>query len=541
LKKIVIFIFCIFIYIGGCSSHSVKHLVSEVKTTDKQQGKFAVETYSKEEKIDARAFNYYVNGTIFEELGDYRSARDNYQLALQIYPESYQIRHSLTVMYLKLGEYNNALAVLDKIEPVDIDVYDLRGICYRALGQSDSAKMAYLKIVELDLNNSAAYSFLAGIYRSFDMTDSVLWAYANLARLRPDNYRLLMELGRLQIQNEQYDKAKISFEKSIDINNNATNILAYIGLGEIYQYNKQLDSAIQVFKEGLEIDSSNIVLHRGLTGIYLELDSLYPAVYHARKLVELSPKDHFAIRRLGSIYYYLDSLQTADSIFTYLNNKGGQHPANYYYLGRIALRQDDYPRAVEEFTQLTLLADTAYESWLDLGFAHRRNGDPDKEIVTYQTGLNHMKDEAGAIRLLFTLGATYEQNGRTEDAIATFEEIIAKDPNYDPALNYLGYMLTDQGNKLEYAKGLIEKAVEISPDNAAYLDSYGWVFYRLGQYDKALIHLKKAVSLDNDPVIFDHLGDAFKAKGDTDEARIWWQKALEVDPDNTAIREKMNR
>jgi len=506
LKKIVIFIFCIFIYIGGCSSHSVKHLVSEVKTTDKQQGKFAVETYSKEEKIDARAFNYYVNGTIFEELGDYRSARDNYQLALQIYPESYQIRHSLTVMYLKLGEYNNALAVLDKIEPVDIDVYDLRGICYRALGQSDSAKMAYLKIVELDLNNSAAYSFLAGIYRSFDMTDSVLWAYANLARLRPDNYRLLMELGRLQIQNEQYDKAKISFEKSIDINNNATNILAYIGLGEIYQYNKQLDSAIQVFKEGLEIDSSNIVLHRGLTGIYLELDSLYPAVYHARKLVELS-----------------------------------QHPANYYYLGRIALRQDDYPRAVEEFTQLTLLADTAYESWLDLGFAHRRNGDPDKEIVTYQTGLNHMKDEAGAIRLLFTLGATYEQNGRTEDAIATFEEIIAKDPNYDPALNYLGYMLTDQGNKLEYAKGLIEKAVEISPDNAAYLDSYGWVFYQLGQYDEALINLKKAVSLDNDPVIFDHLGDAFKAKGDTDEARIWWQKALEVDPDNTAIREKINR
>ena len=79
------------------------------------------------------------------------------------------------------------------------------------------------------------------------------------------------------------------------------------------------------------------------------------------------------------------------------------------------------------------------------------------------------------------------------------------------------------------------------PENAAFLDSYGWVFYRQGKYKKAVEYLKKAVSLDSDPVIFDHLGDAYKAKGDTAQARTWWQKALELSPEDEAIKQKLNQ
>ncbi|MCH7947088.1 MAG: hypothetical protein IIC66_04745, partial [candidate division Zixibacteria bacterium] len=108
------------------------------------------------------------------------------------------------------------------------------------------------------------------------------------------------------------------------------------------------------------------------------------------------------------------------------------------------------------------------------------------------------------------------------------------------SLNFLGYMLADNDNKLEYAKELIEKALELSPENAAYIDSYGWVMFRLGKYNDAVEYLSKAVSLQSDPVIYDHLGDAYNASGNSGDARIWWQKALELEPDNDIIREKLN-
>ncbi len=66
------------------------------------------------------------------------------------------------------------------------------------------------------------------------------------------------------------------------------------------------------------------------------------------------------------------------------------------------------------------------------------------------------------------------------------------------------------------------------------------MYYRLRQFDKALVHLKKAVSLEEDPIIFDHLGDAYKATGDNDKARDWWQKALELQPENEEIKNKLD-
>jgi len=281
------------------------------------------------------------------------------------------------------------------------------------------------------------------------------------------------------------------------------------------------------------------VVNRELSVLYVRIDSLDQAVTYAKKVTELSPLDRTGIRRLGLIYYGIDSLQLADSVFTSLVEGGERNPINHYYLGRIASLQKDFGRAIDEFTILTQMADSAAETWLDLGFAYRQNKQPDKEILTYETGLNHMKDMAGELKLLFALGALYEQNNEEEKAINIFEEIIAKDSNHTQALNYLGYMLADRGKKLDYAKKLIEKAVSISPENAAFQDSYGWVYYQLGDYKNAVTHLKKAVSLDSDPIIFDHLGDAYKASGDLDNAREWWQKALDLSPDNDKIKTKL--
>ena len=93
----------------------------------------------------------------------------------------------------------------------------------------------------------------------------------------------------------------------------------------------------------------------------------------------------------------------------------------------------------------------------------------------------------------------------------------------------MGYLLVDQNRSLVRATQMIRIAVEAEPDNVAYRDSLGWALFRRGKYAEAIEHLKKAAFAEEpDPIILDHLGDAFLAQGDGDEAARVWQQALSL-------------
>ncbi|MEW5924324.1 MAG: tetratricopeptide repeat protein, partial [Candidatus Zixiibacteriota bacterium] len=166
----------------------------------------------------------------------------------------------------------------------------------------------------------------------------------------------------------------------------------------------------------------------------------------------------------------------------------------------------------------------------------------DLEVATYNTGLNYVKNLDDSVRIMFNMGATLERNGRFDEAVGIMEKIIELMPDHSQALNYLGYMLADKGVRLKYARGLIERALEISPDNGAFIDSYGWVLYKMGDYKKALNTLIRAYQLEsNDPVVAEHLGDAYAALGDMENAHNYWKKALELNPDNESLVEKLRK
>ena len=145
-------------------------------------------------------------------------------------------------------------------------------------------------------------------------------------------------------------------------------------------------------------------------------------------------------------------------------------------------------------------------------------------------------------RLLFSLGSAQERNGQFEGAVASFQKLLVIDSVHAPALNYLGYMLADRGEQLTYATQLIERALKISPDNGAYIDSYAWVQFKLGNLELALTELKKAAELiTGDAVIYEHLGDIYRAMGNDSEATRNYQHALEIDPGNAQIQEKLKK
>jgi len=183
----------------------------------------------------------------------------------------------------------------------------------------------------------------------------------------------------------------------------------------------------------------------------------------------------------------------------------------------------DAPRALADLLRVTERYDDAVTAY-DLA-AKRMEGDLDWG-------------------LLYTRGIALERAKRWDRAEQDFLKALDVSPDQPLVLNYLGYSWVEQGVQLERARKMIETAVEKRPRDGYITDSLGWVLYRLGDFENAVVHLERAVALESgDPVINDHLGDAYWVVGRKLEARFQWLRALSLEPDRDVeaeIRQKLD-
>ena len=123
-----------------------------------------------------------------------------------------------------------------------------------------------------------------------------------------------------------------------------------------------------------------------------------------------------------------------------------------------------------------------------------------------------------------------------------YEEALRVDPQSALLLNNYGYSLSERGLQLNRALEMSLIAITSEPENSAYLDTYGWICYRLGQYQQARQYIEKAVAAGSaSAVIYEHLGDVYFRMGDQKKAVTTWQKALEMDSKNETLRKKIER
>ena len=133
-----------------------------------------------------------------------------------------------------------------------------------------------------------------------------------------------------------------------------------------------------------------------------------------------------------------------------------------------------------------------------------------------------------------------EKQAKFDDAVRAFQRVIAIDPKHAEAYNYVGYMYAERGQNLDEAISLIGKALSLEPDNGYFIDSLGWAYYQQGKYPDALRELKRAVEkAKEDPVIFDHLGDAYAKNGFEEDALAAWEKSLSLDPSSDGVKQKV--
>lgn len=257
--------------------------------------------------------------------------------------------------------------------------------------------------------------------------------------------------------------------------------------------------------------------------------------------------------------------------------KNPTNPQAYYFLGAIAHEEKRYKDAADSYRK-TLLLDPNFEQvYYDLALSELGAEQPKEALEVLararkqfgQTFLGEFvtalawtrqKDYTNALRYFtaaevvgsatetnrltplfyFQYGAACERGGRWSEAEKLLRKAIDMAPDFNEALNYLGYMWAEKGTNLVEARSMIDRALKQEPDNGAYLDSLGWVFFRMGQPAEALKQIQRAIEHTEEPdaTLYEHLGDILAELKQPAKAREAWEKSLKIEPTD-AVKKKL--
>lgn len=192
------------------------------------------------------------------------------------------------------------------------------------------------------------------------------------------------------------------------------------------------------------------------------------------------------------------------------------------YLHKLRLDNPDQATALYQMESELLLAEKSFQD-------------------AYQILTDGLKEHPDSIELLYARSLASEKLRNIASVEQDLRAILERDANNAAALNALGYTLANHTQRYAEARSLIERAMALSPEDPAIIDSLGWVLYREGKHQEAVSQLRRAIALMPDPEIAAHLGEVLWMSGQRDEAKTVWRQALGDAPSNTTLLETLNR
>jgi tetratricopeptide (TPR) repeat protein len=275
-----------------------------------------------------------------------------------------------------------------------------------------------------------------------------------------------------------------------------------------------------------------------LAGLLNVPETMDAALIYARLALDLSP--HFALAQMlvGEIR---DAQQRPAEALALYEGVDPQSPYAWMAKLRAALELDALDRTDEALARLKALAaerPTRSEPLIELGDilrSHKRFGEA---VGAYDQAAARIPDpQADDWRLFYSRGVAEERSSAWPRAEADLQKALALQPNQPLVLNYLGYSWIDKGVNLNDALGMIKHAVDLRPNDGYVVDSLGWAYFRLHDFDHATEYLERAIELlPEDPTINDHLGDAYWRTGRLPEARYQWRRALQFQPEADEVK-----
>jgi len=518
-----------------------------------------------------KAYDHFVKGDLYEQSGNLDSAAEEYRRALIFDPGSLEIRRILSEVYFQQRKFDEAAILRSEISEKKAEDYNFIADCLRYNKDLESAASFYIRSLELDSTQYVTRLYLAKILQFLGRNHEAESHLKRLVKAAPGKADVYLELADFYISTKELDKALDFYYKAAAADTN--DLRPLVGLAALYLAQDDTLKADSLYFDMARRNWDDPEFLNSIIVSFYNIRAFSRAEQMAARIVELLPGNMGALKRYSMILYGNQKFPLAESLMTAIELEAGADAPIFYYLARMKQEKEDLAGAEEYFQKSLALVDTLIDSWINLALvidrqeryaeALRVMGEAmatipeDSNTILFFTALIHSQNDHydlardGYQRLIasepenigvrFNLGAAFERLGQFDNAEREFKHIIEKDPRNALALNYLGYMYADRNLNLGEARKLIERALAIDPDNGAFLDSYAWVLYRMGKYEEALAQMKLAIqSQSDDPVVYDHQGDIYLALDQEDLARQCWSRALELKPDDEAIRSKLN-
>ena len=580
------------ILLGGCTSQSVKE--SAPKKTDASSAAVDASAEAEASAVNAsiaeskvpkrpRPSDYPVapfpKDALYQLLvaevagyrGEYSTALEKYvDMALKTRDAGVAQRAAMLAVYLK--RYEEALTT-SKIwveqEPDSIEARRYLSEQLLRIGDMEQA-IVHMEAIK---NLGGLANFESFAYSAANMDDKgrevLLEAMSRMLAEYPGDEQLMFSKAVLLEQSGQLEEA-LQLANQLLVSKKDINVivLKVNALKDLLR----TDEALIFLESTLEELADKRRLRLIYARMLFEAERLVDAEKQYEQVHQQAPNDSDILFALALISMEQGKDESAKGYLNQMIRFNRRANEAHYYLGSIADKNDKIPQAISEYkmvgpgreylaAQVRIAALLADQDRLDDARAHLENqraNNPERynRLVMIEGQLlserGHeaeffellemvIQKQPENVELLYFRAMTGQSLGRLDVLEQDLLRVIEIDPGNADAMNALGYTLADQTDRHDEALILIERALEIKPNEAAFIDSLGWVQYRLENYKDAVTNLRKALSLfDNDEVAA-HLGEVLWVSGEQQEARNVWQKALDARPDSDILKRVIKR
>lgn len=385
-----------------------------------------------------------------------------------------------------------------------------------------------------------------------------------LAERHPTQAEAWHQLALLYLANDQSESALNALARALTLRPNHAETLLLHAQVLIRQHPQEAETALSAIRTQIEHANEQLDdLQLGLARLLTSAERFDEAEREFRRILERHPEHPDALYALGAISASDGRTEQARDLFSQLAASGQATDDVLFELGRLEEAQGNYKQAREWYLQVSS-PERFLAAQVRVGALQAREGDlegmtqrfevlrqqnPDnvialhlaeaevlRELEHYQRAWDQLtsalQGHAADPDLLYSRALIAERLDRLDLLEQDLRTIIAADPDHGHALNALGYTLVDRTDRLEEAEDLLIRAYDLLPDDAAVIDSVGWLYYRLGRYQEALTYLERAYALQNDAEIAVHLIQVLWKLDRHDEARTLYDTTQHNDPDS---------
>ncbi len=474
-----------------------------------------------------------------------KKAEEAFRKVLQKDPNSKVGLANLAEIYIQQGEVEPAIEALTRIPESDMDsqLFGMLGYAYSQTQQYDKAIGIYEKALAQEPDNNNLRRYYAEALLSAGKNAAAREELQKVLKTEPEDGLSYKRLAMIDREEGRFDDARQELEKARSLSADDLEIPYQQALLEAMVGNN--DKAVEILKglvkqserpEGKytvpEANNRALFLER-LGLVYRDQQKFTQAMDVFKQIQALGPvqgprAEMLIIETLHMQHQMDKALAEADAAVKAYPKNQDLSISRATLLGE-AGHVDEAVAQLQAFLTHRPIDRSLYVSIAQIYLQAKRFDGAEQAI---QKALDLSPTPEDQEYVLFVQGSIFERQKKYDQAEETFKKVLSVDPLNSSASNYLGYMLADRGVRLEESVKYIQKALELEPGNAAYLDSLGWAYFKMGRYDLAENPLEKAASkIQNDPTIHEHLGNLYLHQGKTGRAQEEWQRALKEWPD----------